>query len=76
MQWTNEKKESVGTKWGKAPSLVEGVPAKITLPAGATKLKAWALDDRGQRRAEVPIKDGVLEIAPEHQTLWYELAAE
>ena len=58
MQWTSERKESVGKNWGKAPSLVEGVPAKITLPAGA-KLKAWALDDRGQRRAEVPVDDGI-----------------
>jgi len=76
MQWTSDKKDSVGKNWGKAPSLVEGVPAKITLPDGGAKLKAWALDDRGQRRAEVPVKDGVLEIAPEHRTLWYELAAE
>ncbi len=75
MQWTSDKKESVGTNWGRAPSVVEGVAAKITLPV-SPKLKAWALDDRGQRRAEVPLKDGVLEISPEQQTLWYELASE
>lgn len=72
MQWTGDRKDSVGTQWGKAPSLVEGVAARITLPV-STKLKAWALDDRGQRRAEVPLVDGVLEISPEHRTLWYEL---
>ena len=72
MQWTSDKKESVGTQWGRAPSVVEGVAAKITLPL-STKLKAWALDGRGQRRAEVPMIGGVLEISPEHQTLWYEV---
>ena len=72
MEWTGDKKESVSTKWGRAPSVVEGVTAKITLPL-STKLKAWALDERGQRRAEVPVKDGVLEISPAHGTLWYEL---
>ena len=75
MQWTGGKKESVGTKWGQAPSLVEGIAAKITLPL-STKLKAWVLDDRGQRRAEVLFNDGVLDLSPEHQTLWYELAAD
>ncbi len=75
MEWTGDRKESVGTKWGSAPSLVEGIAAKITLPPSA-KLKAWALDDRGQRRAEVPMKDGVIEISPEQQTLWYEVAGD
>ena len=75
MQWTDDKKESTGTHWGRAPSVVEGIAAKITLPF-STKLKAWTLDDRGQRRAEVPLRDGVLEISPEHHTLWYEVAGE
>ncbi len=74
-QWTDDKKETVGKNWGHAPSLVEGLAARITLPL-STKLKAWALDDRGQRRAEVPMPDGVLEISSAHQTLWYEVAAE
>ncbi len=75
MEWTGDKKESVGAKWGRAPSVVEGVAAKITLPL-STKLKAWALDERGQRRAEVPVTEGVLEISPEYRTLWYEVAAD
>ena len=61
--------------WGKRPSLVEGVAATIKLP-NAAKLRAWALDERGQRGAEVPVKDGALEIGPEHKTLWYEVSAE
>jgi hypothetical protein len=76
MQWTSDRKDSVGRNWGKAPSLVEGVPAKITLPGVAAKLKAWALDERGQRRAEVPVRDGVIEIGPQYRSVWYELAVE
>jgi hypothetical protein len=72
MRWTSEEKDSVGTHWGHAPSLAEGIAAKITLPSPT--LKAWALDERRQRRAEIPLKDGVLEISPAHRTLWYELA--
>ena len=75
MKWQSSAQDSVGRDWGKAPSLVEGVSAKITLPSERT-MKAWALDERGQRKSEVPIKDGTLQIAPEHQTLWYEVAAE
>ncbi len=75
-RWQNAEKTTVGMAWGNAPSLVEPIPATITLPtAGA--LKAFALDERGQRRAEVPLQ-GVpgemkLELLPEHQTLWWEV---
>lgn len=75
MQWKNAEKTTVSRDWGKAPSLVEGIAATIQFPASA-KLKAWALDERGQRRAPVPFENGTLRIGPEHRTLWYELAAE
>ena len=76
MKWTSDAHESVGKNWGYAPSLVEGIAAKITLPASDKKMKAWALDERGQRRDEFPFIDGVLEIGPQYRTLWYEVAAE
>lgn len=72
MGWKNAAKTSVGRDWGKAPVLVEGPAAKIELPGGG-KFKAWALDERGQRRAEIPVADGTLEIGPQHRTLWYEV---
>ena len=75
MKWRDAAKTSVGRDWGHAPSLVEGIAATVKLPA-TTRLRAWALDERGQRRAEIPVKDGALTIGPESQTLWYELAAE
>ena len=62
----------MGRDWGKAPVLVEGPTAKIELPGGG-KFKAWALDERGQRRAEIPVANGTLEIGPQHRTLWYEV---
>ncbi len=76
MKWTSDAHESVGKNWGRAPSLVEGIAARITLPVSDKKMKAWALDERGQRRDEVPMKDGVLEIGPQYRTLWYEVSAE
>jgi len=75
MQWTDVQRDSVGSHWGHAPSLVEGVPAKIRLLPGA-KWKAWALDERGRRREAVALQENSLEIGPEHKTLWYELVAE
>ena len=75
MKWRDAAKTSVGTDWGKAPSVVEGIAATIQFP-NAGKLKAWALDERGYRRGEVPFAEGKLEITPEHKTLWYEVAAE
>ncbi len=76
MKWTSDAHESVGRNWGRAPSLVEGIAAKITLPISGQKMKAWALDERGQRRDEIPLTNGTLEIGPQYRTLWYEIAAE
>ncbi len=77
MRWKDAERTSVGRNWGDAPSLVEGIPATITLPMSATA-KAWALDERGQRRAEVPVKASggkvTIEIGPASRTLWYEIA--
>ena len=72
MKWRDAAKTSVGKDWGNAPSLVEGISATIELP-NRGRTKAWALDERGQRRVEVPLIDGKLRIGPEHRTLWYEV---
>ncbi len=79
MGWKDAAKTSVGRDWGKAPVLVEGPAAKIELPGGG-KFKAWALDERGQRRAEIPVAMdrgiATLEIGPQWKTLWYEVVRE
>jgi hypothetical protein len=74
MQWKNPEKSTVGRDWGKAPSRVEGVSARISLPAGGPGVRAWALDERGQRREAVKLPESaVLTIGPQLKTLWYEV---
>jgi hypothetical protein len=78
MIWKDARHDSVGEDWGHAPALVEGIPATIALPLEAgTTLRAWALDGRGQRGAELPVQAGAgkatIAIGPEFKTLWYEI---
>ncbi len=77
MGWKDERKNSVGAAWGHAPSIVEGVPATITLPVAPGRVKVWALDERGQRAGTVAVRDeggkAVFDLGPEHKTLWYEV---
>lgn len=78
MVWKDPvKKSSVGYKWGKAPSLVEGIPATITLPVAATRVRAWALDAKGQRSTPVIISGNgtstVLQIGRQYAIIWYEV---
>jgi hypothetical protein len=77
MKWKDAGHTSVGADWGTAPSVVEGINAKITLPAiqGA---KAWTLDGTGQRKTEVPItwNNGHMELnlTSAQKTLWWEIS--
>ena len=80
MQWKNSEHSSVGRNWGRAPSLVEGIPGRITVPLSAKSAKAWALDERGQHANQIHVQSGedghaVLVVGPQHKTLWYEIAA-
>ncbi|MCY3017964.1 MAG: carbohydrate binding domain-containing protein [Planctomycetota bacterium] len=80
MGWKNAEKSSVGKDWGQAPSLVEGVPARITWPLPASRVEAWTLDERGQRKTQLPVQadangNAVVAIGPQSRTLWYEVAA-
>lgn len=79
MKWQDAEKTSVGRDWGERPSMVEGIPATITLPVAASRARAWPLDERGQRRTGEPLRiepDGEgcrLTIGPASRTLWYEV---
>jgi len=71
-------RSSCGRDWGRAPSLVEGVQAVVTLPVPAEEVEAWALDGRGGRRERLPVEEGeggraVVRLEPEWRTLWYEV---
>ncbi len=78
MKWKNPEKSSVGRDWGGPPSRVEGIPAEVILPLPTKKVTLWALDERGQRKAKIPLQsegEGKtrFSIGPEWRTLWYEL---
>jgi len=75
MEW-NAEKTSVGTRWGAGPVLCEGIVFDLSVPA--KQARAWALDGRGRRVAEVPAvaqAQGVqFRFGPQYKTLWYEIA--
>jgi hypothetical protein len=79
MGW-NADHTSVGTQWGRAPTLCEGIAARITLSTGAKSAKVHALDGAGARAGEVPesLSGGRLsfDIGPRFKTLWYEIVVE
>ena len=66
------------TDRGGAPVLAEGIPAELTLPTDASKVRCYALDPHGDRKAEVPVVQADrgqarIVLKPEYQTVWYEL---
>jgi hypothetical protein len=78
MGWKNPQHTTVGRDWGTAPTLAEGIPAKITLTAAADRVQAWVLDERGQRREPLPVQavdagHAALSLGPQWRTLWYEV---
>jgi len=78
MVWKNPEKSSVGKNWGEAPTLVEGIPARITLPFPAASVEVWTLDERGQRKESFKAEAGakgtaVVAIGPDRRTIWYEI---
>lgn len=81
--WTVVNGAIIGKKgsWGGAPTLVEGIPARIKLPLPAKQVQAWALDERGQRGASLAVEadakgNAVLAIGPKYKTIWYEIATQ
>jgi len=77
MTWKNAQHDSVGRNWGKAPSLVEGIPATLTFPVAASRVQAWVLDESGQRRTALRVRAAAgkssLMLDPKWKTLWYEI---
>lgn len=68
---------SVGTNWGIAPALVEGVPATVILPVAPNQVAVYALNERGERKAIVPVMNvngqAGLHLTREYSTPWYEV---
>jgi hypothetical protein len=53
------------------------VPFSLSLPVGTNRVQVWTLDERGQRRATLPIRGDnattLLNVDTNANTLWYEL---
>jgi hypothetical protein len=79
MGW-NADHTSVGTRWGNAPTICEGIAARVALATAAKSAKVHALDGGGARAGEVPasLSGGKLsfDIDPRFKTLWYEIVVE
>ena len=71
MGW-NEERTSVGRMWGTAPTVAEGIKARISLPFNR---QVHALDGTGKRTHQLhPVshEQGIdIDISPEFRTLWY-----
>jgi hypothetical protein len=71
---------TVGNRFGRGPVLCEGIPAVLTLPVDANRVKLYPLDASGNRKTPVtakPVADKVgastVELSPQYETLWYEI---
>ena len=53
MIW-NDTRTSVSNKWGTGPTLVNGIPAEVTLPFRVKSVQA--LDERGWSKRTVPVR--------------------
>jgi hypothetical protein len=75
--WTDASRSSLADKWGDAPTRIETVQGKLTLPLAAARVKVFALDERGQRARPAKITEqngqAVVELGSAGPTLWYEL---
>jgi Carbohydrate binding domain/Cellulase (glycosyl hydrolase family 5) len=75
-KWLDEKRTSIGRNWGKGPVLVEGVDARVIFPVQSSRVKVWALDERGNRRSEIKVggtSTSTIQLSEKHKTLWYEV---
>jgi len=74
--WKNASKDSVGNQWGGPPILMEVVPFTLTLAAGTNRVSAWALDERGQRKASLSVTgtatNATITVNANAASIWYE----
>jgi hypothetical protein len=74
---TNLTSMVASTNWGSVPTLLEGIPATVVLGLPAPMVSVWALDERGRRKACVPVADAggqaTFSISRDYRTAWYEV---
>lgn len=70
----DDKFTTLGGDWGKAPTRVEGIPARLIFK-GMSKFSAQALDPEGKQVMEVKVSkkgdDQIINIGAQYKTLWY-----
>ncbi|HEY5910847.1 MAG TPA: carbohydrate binding domain-containing protein [Verrucomicrobiae bacterium] len=75
--WSDANKVSVGNQWGGAPVLTEVVRFTLTLPVGTNYVSVWSLDERGQRKAALPVSGSssstTVTVTTNAASMWYEL---
>ena len=68
---------SRGADWGTGKTVCEGVNAVVAFPVRAARLKAWALDEAGNRKTPLKIEavgdTSRLRLGPDFKTVWYEV---
>jgi hypothetical protein len=78
MVW-NADRTSVGTRWGRGPTIAQYVPARVRLPVSGAP-KVYALDSTGKRLKQVDAElvGGRLTVAsrPTDATILYEISAD
>lgn len=77
MQWKSPAKNSVGPHWGTAPTLIEVIPVTLDLPYASARTRAWVLDETGQRKTELAVRDNAgkaqLILNGATASFWYEI---
>lgn len=80
MKWVNPERTQLADGWGTAPTRVEIVPFKLTLPVDAGRVNAWSLTETGARKQPlvvVPLDRGASISADlAGGSLWYEIRIE
>jgi hypothetical protein len=78
--WTDSTRTSLGNQWGRSPVLTEVVPFSLTLPLGTNRVHAWSLDERGQRKAAMPLSgtstSTTLQVGTNAASIWYEVSVD
>ncbi|MBN2452204.1 MAG: cellulase family glycosylhydrolase, partial [Lentisphaeria bacterium] len=68
---------TMGARWGHGPVMVEGIPARVVLPAPAERTRCYALGPHGERKTEVPVEKtpegSTVTVGPDYETIWYEI---
>jgi len=61
-----------GNRIGNEPVLCEGIPFTLQFTK-ATEVRAYPLDESGNRREAVQCEGNSVTLGPEYKTVWYEI---